>query len=195
VSVRVGDIVLKRSIYGGNVRWTFPHRIAGEWDGRLGIYCGAGNRGKAMRRGPEGYLKRWVTDAPPFDTTWEGGSVLRFERVGAAHSVEIFWDENWGLRGWYVNLQAPLVVNGRCLDTTDLALDVTVDPDGRWAWKDEDELVEAISLGVLDEAAAADLRAEGERVIAAKPWPTGWEDWRPPPDWGPLPLPVDWHVV
>jgi hypothetical protein len=88
-----------------------------------------------------------------------------------------------------------LVANGRCLDTTDLALDVTVDPDGTWAWKDEDELAEAISLGVLDEAAAAELRAEGERVIAAKPWPTGWEDWRPPPDWGPLPLPVDWHVV
>jgi len=193
--VRVGDIVLKRSIYGGNVRWTFPHRIAGEWDGRLGIYCGPGNRGKAMRRGPQGYLKRWVTDAPPFDTTWAGGSVLRFERVGAAHSVEIFWDENWELRGWYVNLQAPLVVNGRCLDTTDLALDVTVDPDGTWAWKDEDELAEAISLGVLDEAAAAELRAEGEQVIAAEPWPTGWEDWRPPPDWGPLPLPVDWHVV
>ncbi len=105
--MRVGDIVLKRSIYRGNVRWTFPHRVAGEWDGRLAIYCGPGNRGKAMRRGPDGYLKRWVTDAPPFDTTWEGGSVLRFERAGAAHSIEIFWDEEWALRGWYVNLQAP----------------------------------------------------------------------------------------
>lgn len=152
--MRVGDIVLKRSIYGGNVRWTFPHRVAGEWDGRLAIYCGPGNRGKAMRRGPDGYLKRWVTDAPPFDTTWEGGSVLRFERAAAAHSIEIFWDEEWVLRGWYVNLQAPTRINGRFLDTTDLALDVTVDPDGTWAWKDEDELAEAISLGVLDEAAA-----------------------------------------
>ena len=193
--MRVGDIVLKRSIYGGNVRWTFPHRVAGEWDGRLAIYCGPGNRGKAMRRGPDGYLKRWVTDAPPFDTTWEGGSVLRFERAGAAHSIEIFWDEEWALRGWYVNLQAPTRINGRFLDTTDLALDVTVDPDGTWAWKDEDELTEAVALGVLDEAAAQELRAEGERVIAERPWPTGWEDWRPPADWGPLPLPADWHVV
>ena len=193
--MRVGDIVLKRSIYGGNVRWTFPHRVAGEWDGRLAIYCGPGNRGKAMRRGPDGYLKRWVTDAPPFDTIWEGGSVLRFERAGAAHSIEIFWDEEWALRGWYVNLQAPTRINGRFLDTTDLALDVTVEPNGTWAWKDEDELAEAIALGVLDEAAAEELRAEGERVIAARPWPTGWEGWRPPADWGPLPLPADWHVV
>jgi len=22
-------------------------------------------------------------------------------------------------------------------------------------------------------------RAEAERVVAARPWPTGWEDWRP----------------
>jgi hypothetical protein len=32
-------------------------------------------------------------------------------------------------------------------------------------------------------------------VIAAAPWPTGWEDWRPPANWGPLGLPRDWHVV
>jgi hypothetical protein len=56
--VRAGDLVLKRSIYRGNVRWTFPHRYVGEWDGRIGIYCGPGNQGKAMRRGPDGYLKR-----------------------------------------------------------------------------------------------------------------------------------------
>ena len=37
--MRVGDIVLKRSIYRGNVRWTFPHRYAGDWNGRLASYC------------------------------------------------------------------------------------------------------------------------------------------------------------
>ena len=25
-----------------------------------------------MRRGPDGYLKRWATDAPPFDTEYAG---------------------------------------------------------------------------------------------------------------------------
>jgi hypothetical protein len=193
--VRAGDLVLKRSIYRGNVRWTFPHRYVGEWDGRIGIYCGPGNQGKAMRRGPEGYLKRWVTDAPPFATTWEQTHVLRFEREGARHSIEIYWDVDWNLWSWYVNLQTPVIVNGRFVDTTDCALDVTVQPDGEWAWKDEDELLEAVELGIWTEAEAAEIRAEGERVIAAAPWPTGWEDWRPPPEWGPLGLPRDWHVV
>jgi len=193
--VRAGEIVLKRSIYRGNVRWTFPHRYVGEWDGRIGIYCGPGNQGKAMRRGPGGYLKRWMSDAPPFDTTWEQTHVLRFERAGASHSVEIYWDTDWTHTSWYVNLQAPVAVHGAFIDTTDWALDLTVQPDGAWAWKDEDELAEAIELGIFDEAAASRVREEGERVLAAAPWPTGWENWRPPAAWGPLGLPRDWHVV
>ncbi|HSP74054.1 MAG TPA: hypothetical protein VLN26_16905 [Gaiellaceae bacterium] len=51
------------------------------------------------------------------------------------------------------------------------------------------------ALGVFDDAAAAEVRAEGERVIAAWPFPTGWEDWRPDPAWTPPELPEDWHVV
>lgn len=193
--MRVGEVVLKRSIYRGNVRWTFPHRYVGKWDGRTGIYCGPGNQGKAMRRGPDGYLKRWMSDAPPFDTDWEQTHVLRFERAGARHSIEIYWDVDWNQMSWYVNLQSPVVFNGACVDTTDEALDVIVDPGGSWRWKDEDELEEAVRLGIWTEDEAAEIRAEGERVIAAAPWPTGWEAWRPPSGWGPLGLPRDWHVV
>lgn len=193
--MKAGDIVLKRSIYGGHVRWTFPHRVVGEWNGRVGIYCGPGNQGKAMRRGPDGYLRRWMTDAAPFDTEWEQTHVLRFEQPGARHSIEIYWTTAWEQMSWYVNLQTPVVFNGRCIDTTDQALDVLAFPDGSWRWKDEDELEEAVELGIWSEAEAAEIRAEGERVIAEHPWPTGWEEWRPPPEWTPLGLPRDWHVV
>ena len=136
-----------------------------------------------------------MTDAPPFDTDWEQTHVLRFEREGARHSIEVYWDIDWNQMSWYVNLQSPVVFNGACIDTTDEALDVIVSPDGTWRWKDEDELEEAVGLGIWTKAEAVEIRAEGERVIAAAPWPTGWEDWRPPADWGPLGLPRDWHVV
>jgi hypothetical protein len=32
-----GDVILLRSIYRGNVRWTFPHRYVDTWDGRHGF--------------------------------------------------------------------------------------------------------------------------------------------------------------
>lgn len=190
-----GDVVLKRSIYRGNVRWTFPHRYVGEWGDRIAIYCGPGNQGKAMRRGPNGYLKRWATDAPPFDTEWEQTHVLRFEAPGARHSVEIYWTLEWEQLSWYVNLQTPTELRNGWIDTTDQALDIVVSPAGDWRWKDEDELAEAVELGIWSEREAEEIRAEGERVLDARPWPTGWEEWRPPADWGPLGLPRDWHVV
>ena len=150
-----------------------------------------------MRRAPGGsYLERWVTDVPPDDHVWDTLHALRFMRPGDSHTVEVFWDTGWSLVGWYVNLQAPLVVRGDRFDTTDWALDVVIAPDGAWRWKDAEELVESVALGVFEsDEAAARVREEGERVIAEQPWPTGWEGWRAPVDWGPLPLPNDWHVV
>ena len=62
---------------------------------------------------------------------------------------------------------------------TDQALDVLVEPDGTWRWKDEDDLAEAQALEIWTADEAAAIRAEGERVIAVRPWPTGWESWRP----------------
>ena len=189
--------MLLRSIYRGNVRWCWPHHYVGEWNGRSGLYCQPGSRGKLMKRvAGKGYLERWITDAPAFDHVWDTMHVLRFMRAGDAHTVELSWDLRWEFLGWYVNLQAPLVIRGDRFDTTDWALDIVVAPDGTWRWKDEDDFAQAIELGVFaDGVVAAAVRSEGERVIAEKPWPTGWEDWRPDAGWAPLPLPEDWNVV
>ena len=189
--MRAGDIVLLRSIFRGNVRWCTSNRYVGMWDDRHGLYCQPGNQSKVMFH----ELDRWMGDDPPYDHTWNKTHVLRFMREGDAHTVELMWDEAWEFVGWYVNLQAPLAINGRCFDTTDWALDIVVDPDGTWHWKDEDDLAYLVERGAFSERQAAEMRAEGERVIAEAPWPTGWEDWRPPDPWGPLGLPRDWHVV
>jgi len=185
-----------RSIFRDRVRWTFPHRYVGEWDGRAGLYCQPGTRGKVIRHEPgAGYLDRWVSAVAPYDWTWERTHRVSFMRAGDAHTVDVTWDLDWNLVGWYVNLQAPLVVRGTTFDTTDWVLDVVVDPDGTWRWKDEDEFAYAIELGVFDGMDPVAVRGEGERVVAARPWPTGWEDWRPPAEWSPLALPEGWDVV
>jgi hypothetical protein len=127
--------------------------------------------------------------------TWARTHMLLLTDPRKAHSLELFWDEAWSFLGWYVNLQSPLRRSPLGYDMTDWALDVWVEPDGHWEWKDEEDFAEARRLGVLDDAAAAAVRAEGERVIAARPWPTGWEGWRPPAAWPALSLPEGWDVV
>ena len=188
-----GDSVLWR---GGvkRVRWAIPHTFVGEHDGRVLLYCRPGARGKrpkhAFIEDPEQLVTgEWET----VDHVWRTHHVLRITPLGRAHSIDLFWDEDWDFRGWYVNLQAPLRRSALGFDTRDHALDITVEPDGTWEWKDEDHLEQAVAIGLYSADEAAAIRAEGERVIAEHPWPTGWEDWRPNPAW-PLPsLPDGWE--
>jgi Protein of unknown function (DUF402) len=178
--VRPGDVIQVRSVYGGRVRWAFPHRLIEDDGERVVLFLAPGARGVQMGRDPDGrYLERWARGDDPRDHTWSSRNVLKLIRRGEAHSLEVLWTEDWVFEGWYVNLQAPLIQTRSGFDTTDWALDIVVDPNGEWHWKDEDDFAEAQALGVFSAEEAAAVRAEGERVIAAKPWPTGWEDWRP----------------
>jgi hypothetical protein len=195
--LRPGDPVLVRSIYRSQVRWTFPHTFVGNEDGVVALLLRPGTRGKWLRRDPGGrYLARWIGDDPPDDHVWERNRILWLARPGAAHSLGLFWDEATDeFRGWYVQLQDPLRRSRLGFDTMDHALDVWIGPDGSWTWKDEDDLSEAEALGVFTPQEAAEVRAEGDRVLAARPWPTGWEDWRPDPRWQLPELPPGWDAV
>lgn len=121
--------------------------------------------------------------------------ILRLTRPGAAHSILLFRRDDGSFHGWYVNLERQLARTAHGIDVDDHLLDVFVEADGRHRWLDEDELAEAVARGIVAAAEAEATRAEGERVLAAWPFPTGWEEWRPDPGW-PLPeLPPGLDVV
>jgi hypothetical protein len=192
--VRPGDAVLLRSVYDGRVRWAFPHRFVANDGDRVALYLAPGTHGVWMGRGPDGrYLERWARGDDPHPHVWHTHHILWLVRPEETHMLGLLWDERWGFRGWYVNLQAPITATRLGLDTADWALDVWIEPDGSWSWKDEDDFAEAQALGIVDAAEAAAVRAEGERVIAERPWPTGWEEWRPDPAWTQQPLPAGWQ--
>lgn len=134
------------------------------------------------------------------DGHWTSNHALILVRPGDAHDIRLFWSEHdWTFRGWYVNLQRPVKRVRVGFDTADHVLDIFVEPDGTWRWKDEHELAEAIGVGRFTDAEGDAIRAEGERVIErieARRWPfdAGFEHWRPDPSW-PLPaLPKDWGI-
>jgi hypothetical protein len=176
--MRPGDVVELRSIYRGKARWGFPTTVV-EDDGRqIALYLAPGAKGYWIPS--EGrYLERWASGDDPDPHEWQWHHVLWLVRRGDAYMLGLFWDESWTFKGWYVNLQIPIAEHDGYVDTMDQALDVVVDPDGTWQWKDEDDLEACVALDIFTAKQAAAVRAEGERVIAARPWPTGWEDWRP----------------
>ena len=199
-SRRLGDRLksaLFRSVYRGRVRWVMPHVIVDETPELAVLYVPPGTRGRRPHRPfiddpSQLHTLRWNH----VEHIWTGSHALRLLRPGAAHCLYLFWaEDDWAFQGWYVNLQAPFRRTPCCFDTRDHALDVVVEPDGTWRWKDEEHLELATHLGAFTEEEATEIRAEGERVIAAWPFPTGWEGWRPGPAWPAPSLPDGWDAL
>jgi hypothetical protein len=118
-------------------------------------------------------------------------SALVLLRAGEPFSLWLFRDD--AFRYWYVNLERFLARGARTLDYEDHKLDLIVRPDGTVTRKDEDELEHAGRLGLLDADA---VRRDADAVLADPPWPTGWEDWRPPSRWdAAVELPPGWDAT
>lgn len=112
----------------------------------------------------------------------------------------------WGFvdgefEGWYINLQSPARRWWGGIDIHDQALDVLVAADRTWKWKDEDEFAERTGHPLFwDEADAATIRGEAERLIALAeagqfPFDGTWCNFRPDPSWGPTELPWWWDQL
>ncbi len=194
--MKPGESVLLRTVVQGRVREALPLVLVEETAERVALYCSPGTRNMrpttGIRRGNfRSYEDGWEHEKD----IWREHHVLWLAPHGEPYSLNLFWGPSWDFRGWYVQLQDPLRRSRLGFDTRDHALDVTVEPDGTWAWKDEDELARAVELRLFCDEEAAAIRAAGRRVIAERPWPTGWEEWRPDPAWAPPRLPEGWDVV
>ncbi|MFJ8926855.1 MULTISPECIES: cytidylyl-2-hydroxypropylphosphonate hydrolase [unclassified Streptomyces] len=128
---------------------------------------------------------------------WSGTGVLKLARPGDPWSVWLFWEPGWRFRNWYVNLEAPRARWAGGVDSEDHFLDLSVYPDGSWRWHDEDEFAQAQAVGLMSPAQASEVRSAGRLAVEAienwrRPFPDGWQHWRPDPAWPVPALPADW---
>jgi predicted RNA-binding protein associated with RNAse of E/G family len=122
---------------------------------------------------------------------------------GRWHSVWVFQeiqaDGSRRFAGYYVNLEEPFRRTASGFDTNDHSLDIVVDPDLTWSWKDQDDFEDRVRQGVYSEPFAQEVRAEAARVIAAietraSPFSDGWDRWTPDPTWDVPVLPPNWET-
>ena len=134
------------------------------------------------------------------DGVWDVSS-LWILRPDEWHSTWISWLPDGSHLGWYVNLQQPLRRTPIGFEAMDLMLDVVVEPDLSWRWKDHAEFDEIVQRGLFDGALAERVLAEaGVRVIAdiehaRSPFDEPWPSWRPDPGWGRPALQDEWEFV
>lgn len=184
-----GDVVALREIWKGRVWKARPWIVVHDRPEEVALYIPLGSPTKVPRGG--GVPRdSWELDDGTFNH-----HAVRLAPAGRSYSILLFWAPEGEFDGWYVNLERDFRRDGVGFVYEDQLLDVWVNPDGSWHWLDEDELEEGVERGIFSPAEAAEIRAEGERVIAEWPFPTGWEEWKPDPSWGRPELPKGWETV
>lgn len=68
--------------------------------------------------------------------------------------------------GWYIDFQLPVRTTPLGLATKDLVLDMWINPDRTWEWKDRDDLEVAIAEGLVEPAHRAALDREADHILA-----------------------------
>lgn len=202
-----GDQIVVRYRTSGRLSGVIPVTVVEDVPECIAYYLAAGIPSKCpidlddalnslgSERGGTGSRPWRVTDG-----VWHTNARLYLVPPGAAHAYSLFWRAaDWSFLGWYVDLQAPLRRIALGFESEDYLLDIVVEADGSWTWKDEDEFDDAQRAGRFSPVEAVAIHAEAARVIErieARAWPfnAGWETWQPDPGWEIPTIPTDWDA-
>lgn len=199
-----GDPIILRAVpRAGRVGAVIPVTVVQDGSDLSVLYVAPGTvckRRTGRRGGPRGRLL--VEDAGGHeDWEWKDNRRLILYRPPAMHSVSLFWrDADDAFLGWYIDVLVPFRRMSLGFDTRDLELDVVIDPDRTWHWKDEDELAWSQEHGRLAPYDALSIRREAERAIALLEagdplFDASWIAWRPDPAWSIPGFPDGWQHV
>jgi hypothetical protein len=192
---RPGDLIVRRELCLGSPWLGQAAFVVEDTEDLLALYVAEGSE----LGYPEG---DWPGGSHPWlgNDRWHGHGVLQLQRPGEAHALWLFWEgSRRELAFWYVNLQAPFRRTRVGIDTQDHELDIVIERDGSWRFKDEEWLDEWVRLGRWTPAEVEAIRAEGARVAAEleagrRWWSETWADWLPAPDWRGGDLPPGWDT-
>ena len=194
-----GETVAFREVWRDAPWSTWAVTVVSDGDGRTLLYRPIGMPGMLPvnehgRFGRSGH-GHWHEAA-----WWEHRHALVIHEWGEPFSIWCMWDAEWNHVCWYVNLEVPWSRARGAIETFDHELDIVIEPDRSWQWKDEDRLAEHVAGGAHTQAEADEFRRRGERVVAerivpwAAPFDEGWEAWRPDPAWQVPTMPDDWDA-
>ena len=132
---------------------------------------------------------------------WQTNRLLLIFQPEMYYSTILFWNhERNNFLCYYINFQLPFERNHRALDTLDLDLDLIINPNFTYEWKDVDDYQKAIEHGVISpkwvqgiEEAKSEIfmQLENRRY----PFDGSWLDWVPDPSWSPPKLPENWDKI
>lgn len=139
---------------------------------------------------------RWVLNLAPWGSTW----FLIFLEPQKYYATYATYNEAGHFEGYYVNFQLPYHRSHCGFDSLDLELDLVIDEQFEYTWKDEADYQVGIEAGFIrtewmqeiDDAKQDILHKLNQRVY---PFDGSWLGWAPDPNWIAPQLPLNWDDV
>jgi uncharacterized protein len=132
---------------------------------------------------------------------WHTNRLLFLLAPGRFYSTILFWDdESNQFVCYYINFQVPFQRSHCGIDTLDLDLDLIINPDHSYEWKDIDDYEKGIETAIILPEWIQGIEESKQEIFARLekrqyPFDGSWLDWRPDPRWSPPTLPENWDKV
>ena len=202
-----GDVITWRGIYRNRVWHAQPVIVVKDTLQEIAVTLLPGTECVA----PEGYLdgkditkRRWNfkdKDWKLENYAWRDNRLLILLEPDKYYSTMHFWraDTNDFLC-YYINFQLPFQRSHDGIDTLDLDLDLVIQPDFSFRWKDEDDYQKAIDNGVITLEWTQEIEIAKKEVLdklekRQYPYDGSWLNWMPDPGWSPPRLPENWDKI
>jgi len=206
-----GDQVVLRGIYNSHVWYIQSANVVYDTAEEValvvmpGAQCAAPNGYINGKHGTDENWNRW--DDYLNDTwnmqyyNWRTNRLLILLQPEKYYASMYFWHhERNEFLCYYVNFQLPFKRTAIGFDTLDLELDIVVEPNYSWQWKDADDYRNGIERGVLISNWIQGIE-EAKQEIFTKlekrqyPFNRYWLNWMPDPNWSPPKLPANWDKI
>ena len=201
----VGSASVRRDVHRGKVASVWSGRVVQDvgdelvWAVFPGVemlsrasYVESLRKGTKIHNLDELAAGEWTLASAPMGD----GAILIFQLPDVYFSVMLFFTRGGELRRRYVNVERPYRRTPIGFDTSDLLVDLVVEPDGTCRWKDEEEYEQGRRLGLVSDTDHAKLEVAREQALAmverrVSPFDDRWLSWRPDPSWTVPTLPDD----
>ena len=133
--------------------------------------------------------------------TWNTNRLLLIFEPQNYYSIILFWNHKSNdFLYYYVNFQLPFKRNLSAVDTLDLDLDLIINPDLSYEWKDIEDYQNAIAHGLILPEWSRGIETATDEIMARLemrqyPFDGSWLNWKPDPAWQPPTLPQNWDKI
>lgn len=202
-----GDVIVWRGIFRNRIWHAIPVFVVSDTLKELVLTILPGTTCKIEKdygKGKKDSMRIWDfrnADWELKDFIWHTNRVLVILEPEKYYALELFWNQEQNkFIGYYINFQQPYQRTHCGIDSMDLELDIDIEPDLGYRWKDMDDYQKAIECEIISPECIQGIETAKPEILERLekrqyPFDGSWLDWMPNPTWSPPVLPENWGKV